>query len=347
MCSQPSGEAWDARVSKTDGSQSLDLQRDALRAAGIDDAANLYHDLAAGVRDDRPGLDSCLRRCGRATCSSSGSSTGSAATSPTGQHRAGPVGPRGRPAGARRRRGADRHHDRGRPPRVRHLRGAGPSSSGSRAQGRAGTWAQGRQEVRADESSGAAGPGLRWAHRDTSVSALCRELGIRPARRASCGSRARRSSHPEAGGTVTRGGLNVGFRPLPQTTRGEPGLVEAPREGREAARRPGPSPGGGGPRRLRLRDPGSRSRRCRSSRPWTRGGAPADGPGARAAGRPGDDQAARCGRGAPAVDVLPHVPGDGGSRRTCRTGGRSSTRSRSRGTPRRRRRSSTTGRRTR
>ena len=50
-----------ARVSKTDGSQSLDLQRDALQAAGIDDAANLYHDLASGVRDDRPGLDSCLR----------------------------------------------------------------------------------------------------------------------------------------------------------------------------------------------------------------------------------------------------------------------------------------------
>ena len=42
-----------ARVSKTDGSESLDLQRDALRAAGIDDAANLYHDLASGVRDDR------------------------------------------------------------------------------------------------------------------------------------------------------------------------------------------------------------------------------------------------------------------------------------------------------
>ena len=50
-----------ARVSKTDGSQSLDLQRDALRAAGIDDAANVYHDFASGVRDDRPGLDSCLR----------------------------------------------------------------------------------------------------------------------------------------------------------------------------------------------------------------------------------------------------------------------------------------------
>ena len=50
-----------ARVSKTDGSQSLDLQCDALQAEGIDDAANLYHDFASGVRDDRPGLDSCLR----------------------------------------------------------------------------------------------------------------------------------------------------------------------------------------------------------------------------------------------------------------------------------------------
>ena len=31
--------------------KSLDLQRDALRAAGVDDAVNLYHDLASGVRD--------------------------------------------------------------------------------------------------------------------------------------------------------------------------------------------------------------------------------------------------------------------------------------------------------
>ena len=56
-----------ARVSKADGSQSLDLQRDALRAEGIDDAPNLYHDFASGGRDDRPGLDSCLRAtpCGR------------------------------------------------------------------------------------------------------------------------------------------------------------------------------------------------------------------------------------------------------------------------------------------
>ena len=42
-----------ARVSKADGSQSLDLQRDALVDAGVDQV-NLYHDLASGVRDDRP-----------------------------------------------------------------------------------------------------------------------------------------------------------------------------------------------------------------------------------------------------------------------------------------------------
>ena len=46
-----------ARVSKADGSQSLDLQRDALQAAGV----NVYHDVASDVRDDRPGLDSCVR----------------------------------------------------------------------------------------------------------------------------------------------------------------------------------------------------------------------------------------------------------------------------------------------
>ena len=49
-----------ARVSKADGSQSLDLPRDALQAAGVD-AVNVYHDFATGARDDRPGLDSCMR----------------------------------------------------------------------------------------------------------------------------------------------------------------------------------------------------------------------------------------------------------------------------------------------
>ena len=39
-----------ARVSKT-----LDLQRDALRAAGGDDMVNVDHDLTSGVRAGRPG----------------------------------------------------------------------------------------------------------------------------------------------------------------------------------------------------------------------------------------------------------------------------------------------------
>ncbi|MGO9752380.1 MAG: recombinase family protein [Solirubrobacteraceae bacterium] len=48
------------RVSKVDGSQTVDLQRDALLAAGID-AAHFYDDHASGRRDDRPGLASCLK----------------------------------------------------------------------------------------------------------------------------------------------------------------------------------------------------------------------------------------------------------------------------------------------
>ena len=50
-----------ARVSRADGSQSLDLQRDALQAAGVN-AGYVYHDFASGVRDDRPGLDSWCAR---------------------------------------------------------------------------------------------------------------------------------------------------------------------------------------------------------------------------------------------------------------------------------------------
>jgi DNA invertase Pin-like site-specific DNA recombinase len=48
------------RVSKADGSQALDLQRDALLAAGVE-AGQLYQDLASGKRDDRPGLAACLK----------------------------------------------------------------------------------------------------------------------------------------------------------------------------------------------------------------------------------------------------------------------------------------------
>ena len=48
------------RVSKADGSQVVDLQRDALVAAGVS-PGHLYEDLASGRRDDRPGLAACLK----------------------------------------------------------------------------------------------------------------------------------------------------------------------------------------------------------------------------------------------------------------------------------------------
>ena len=43
------------RVSKADGSQSTDLQRDALLVAGVE-ADNFYEDHASGKKDDRPQL---------------------------------------------------------------------------------------------------------------------------------------------------------------------------------------------------------------------------------------------------------------------------------------------------
>ena len=49
-----------ARVSKADGSQSLDLQRDALVAAGVD-PDGIYEDRASGAKEDRPGLEACVR----------------------------------------------------------------------------------------------------------------------------------------------------------------------------------------------------------------------------------------------------------------------------------------------
>ena len=48
------------RVSKADGSQTVDLQRDALTAAGVD-PAYLYEDRASGRGDDRPGLAATLK----------------------------------------------------------------------------------------------------------------------------------------------------------------------------------------------------------------------------------------------------------------------------------------------
>jgi DNA invertase Pin-like site-specific DNA recombinase len=48
------------RVSKADGSQSTDLQRDALLDAGVG-PGRLYEDKASGKKDDRPELAACLK----------------------------------------------------------------------------------------------------------------------------------------------------------------------------------------------------------------------------------------------------------------------------------------------
>lgn len=48
------------RVSKNDGSQSLDLQKDALIASGVD-LERLYHDYVSSKKDSRPGLEACFK----------------------------------------------------------------------------------------------------------------------------------------------------------------------------------------------------------------------------------------------------------------------------------------------
>ena len=49
-----------SRVSKSDGSQNLELQKDALIDFGVN-SQYIYEDLASGRKDARPGLISCLK----------------------------------------------------------------------------------------------------------------------------------------------------------------------------------------------------------------------------------------------------------------------------------------------
>ena len=49
-----------ARVSKTDGTQNLDLQNDALIEAGVD-PEKIFSDQCSGKKADRPGLESCIK----------------------------------------------------------------------------------------------------------------------------------------------------------------------------------------------------------------------------------------------------------------------------------------------
>lgn len=48
------------RVSKADGSQNTDLQRDALLEAGVEEN-QIYEDFASGKSEDRPELNNCLK----------------------------------------------------------------------------------------------------------------------------------------------------------------------------------------------------------------------------------------------------------------------------------------------
>jgi DNA invertase Pin-like site-specific DNA recombinase len=67
------------RVSKSDGSQTLAPQRDALLSAGVE-PDRIYQDLASGRHDARPGLSACLKALHPATRSCSGNWTGSGET---------------------------------------------------------------------------------------------------------------------------------------------------------------------------------------------------------------------------------------------------------------------------
>ena len=49
-----------ARVSKSGDAQNLDLQYDALTQAGVAKEA-IYEDCVSGKKDNRPGLDACLK----------------------------------------------------------------------------------------------------------------------------------------------------------------------------------------------------------------------------------------------------------------------------------------------
>jgi DNA invertase Pin-like site-specific DNA recombinase len=48
------------RISKSDGRQTLALQRDALTEAGVE-PSRIYEDAVSGRKDDRPGLRACLK----------------------------------------------------------------------------------------------------------------------------------------------------------------------------------------------------------------------------------------------------------------------------------------------
>ena len=161
-----------ARISKADGSQSLDLQRDALREAGVSDDA-IYQDQASGEREDRPGLAAFLKaaRQGDVIVGLEARSPRSQSP-PSRQPGARPQRQGHRDPGARRPRGQHRHDDPQRKVGLRALRGFG----GIRTRADPGTdprWIglctsqrqEGRAPSRAEQSAGAASSGSDGAAR--------------------------------------------------------------------------------------------------------------------------------------------------------------------------------------
>jgi Resolvase, N terminal domain len=138
------------RVSKADGSQSTDLERDALGTAGVA-TRRLYEDRASGRLDARPGLDAALKALRRGHPRRLEARPPGARPAPPHQHRSRPQHARHRPQGAKRPRCVDQHHHAGRQAGVRHLRRTG----GIRA----------RPDFRANQSWPGIGPRARMKRR--------------------------------------------------------------------------------------------------------------------------------------------------------------------------------------
>ena len=174
-----------ARVSKAAGSQSLDLQRDALRAAGVD-AVHVYHDFASGVRDDRPGLNSCVRalrtgdvlvvwtldRLGRTLSHLVNTVQDLSARDVGRQVLTGQGAQIDTTAAGRLVFGIFAALAEFERELIRERTRAGLTAARARGRNGGRTFALSKAQVRLAQAA--------MAHRDTSVSALCRELGINP-----------------------------------------------------------------------------------------------------------------------------------------------------------------------
>ena len=200
--------------------------------------------------------------------------------------------------------GADGETAPGRHPGAVRLAGHPPGAAGESGRGGAGTEARGDQRGDAGADAGRDAVAARWDRPGVVGRSSRPGAAERDGVQLRAGERGRRNA---AAGLFPAGDARV---------------AAAAREGRQAARRAGPSP-----RRGRRRCV-SRRRRHRGREgalvPERRPVAPPERSVADAARRSGHDQAPCGGRGSSGVDVLATRSGRRASRRICRTGGRSS-----------------------